>query len=68
MVSVCGSGGVDLSSYTGKLILHSSTLVRKKPCVGWGFQVDDVQVLGTDDFICYRFRVGLISFFSIFRF
>jgi hypothetical protein len=36
MVSVCGSGGVDLSSYT-ELILHSSTLVRKKPCVGWGF-------------------------------
>jgi hypothetical protein len=38
-----GSGGVDLSSYKGKIIAFRYT-GSGKPCFG-AFQVDDVQVL-----------------------
>jgi hypothetical protein len=40
-----GSGGVDLSLTREKSISLSGTPAREKPCFGWSFQVDDVQVL-----------------------
>jgi hypothetical protein len=50
MVSVIGSGGVDLSSYTEKLSFKYIGSGKNLALDG-AFQVDDVQVLGTDDFI-----------------
>jgi hypothetical protein len=40
-----GSGGVDLSSYTGKSISLSGTPARENLALDGAFQVDDVQVL-----------------------
>jgi hypothetical protein len=40
-----GSGGVDLSTYTGKINIALSTLVPEKSGFDGAFQVDDVQVL-----------------------
>jgi hypothetical protein len=42
-----GSGGVDLSSYTGKSISLSGTPARgKNLALDGAFQVDDVQIFG----------------------
>jgi hypothetical protein len=45
MVSVIGSGGVDLSSLYGEIIIQVHWF-RKKLALDGAFQVDDVQVFG----------------------
>jgi hypothetical protein len=49
-ISCVGSGGVDLSTYTGKINIAFSTLFRKKSGFRRSFQVDDVQVLVSKGF------------------
>jgi hypothetical protein len=41
-----GSGGVDLSSYTGKSISLSGTRLGKNLALDGAFQVDDAQIFG----------------------
>jgi hypothetical protein len=46
-----GSGGIDLSKYTGKINTTFKYVGSKKRCLDGAFQVDDVQIWRLENFV-----------------